>query len=222
MRTWVVGGTSGIGKACATVLRSAGHVVAATGSEVDVREARILGTYARERGPFDALVYSAGINYLEWCEDLDIEEATNVYNVNVLGLIRVLHAMAEGDCFPERCVVIGSDAAWKPLRTSVAYNASKAALHAAVQCIARESASEDFAINVVAPGLTESTGMTEYVRLRTQKIRGWTLDALDEYMVGQIPLGRPAQPVEIAYVVRDVLESSTYLNGAIIPVNGGR
>jgi NAD(P)-dependent dehydrogenase (short-subunit alcohol dehydrogenase family) len=218
MKVWVIGGTSGIGKACTTVLRSAGHQVEASGSEVDVRRGGILSAYASIRGPFDGLVYSAGVNWLDWVQDLDTDEALRLYDINVLGLVRAVQETPE----VSRVVVVGSDAAWRPMRTSVAYNASKAALHAAVQCIARERGSDAFSINVVAPGLTEGTEMTDYVRERTGEIRGWSRESLDDYMVAQIPLGRPAEPVEVAYVVRDVLEWPAYVNGAIIPVNGGR
>jgi 2,3-dihydro-2,3-dihydroxybenzoate dehydrogenase len=73
----------------------------------------------------------------------------------------------------KRVVVVGSDAAWREMRTSVAYCASKAALHQAVRVIARERASEEFAINVVAPGMTEPTGMQEYVDESVPMIRKW-------------------------------------------------
>ena len=64
--------------------------------------------------------------------------------------------------------------------------------------------------------------MTRYVANRTAVVRGWTEDSLDDYMVAQIPMGRPASPEEIAEVIEDVLNSNVYLNGAIIPVNGAR
>ena len=222
MRIWVVGGTYGIGLETTRVLTSAGHFVRASGSETDVRSARLLREYAATLGPFDALVYSAGVNYLEWSDNLDCDKAAEVYDINVLGLVRVLQALLAADCDLQRVVVVGSDAAWRPMRTSLPYNASKAALHAAVQCIARERASENFAINVVAPGLVEATGMTDDVLTQTKEVRGWDVDRTLKYMVDGIPLGRPIDPIEVAYVIRDVLESPPAVNGAIIPVNGAR
>lgn len=219
MRVWVIGTSPGnIGDACCTVLRSAGHEVKSSDSTVDVRREGILSAFASTFGPFEGLVYSAGVNWLDWSQDLEPNEALRLYDINVLGLVRALNAAPE----VKRVVVIGSDAAWRPMRTSLAYNASKAALHAAVAVVARERATEDFAINVVAPGLVEGTEMTEYVRERTQEVRGWERESLDDYMVAQIPLGRPAKTIEVGYVVRDVLEWPPYVNGAIISVNGGR
>lgn len=222
MRVWVIGGTSGIGQETAKVLNSAGHEVSASGSEADVRSAKILREYAAKLGPFEALVYSAGVTYLEWSDDLDCDKAADVYDVNVLGLVRALQALSQADNDLQRVVVVGSDAAWRPNRTSLAYSASKAALHMAVACIARERASENFAINVVAPGLVIDTEMTSQVIIQTQEVRGWVPDATMDYMITGIPMGRPADPIEVAYVIRDVLESPPYLNGAVIPINGAR
>jgi NAD(P)-dependent dehydrogenase (short-subunit alcohol dehydrogenase family) len=218
VKVWVIGGTSGIGLACANTLQTAGYPVSRSGSEVDVRDGKILSAYAATEGPFYGLIYSAGINHLDWSEELDCERAAEVYDINVLGLVRALQA-AEG---VERVVVIGSDAAWRPMRTSLAYNASKAALHEAVRVVARERAHSSFTINVVAPGLTLPTQMTDYVMHRTKEVRGWEIDQTWDYMLAGIPMGRPADPIEVAHVVRDVFEAPPYLNGAIIPVNGGR
>jgi NAD(P)-dependent dehydrogenase (short-subunit alcohol dehydrogenase family) len=223
---WAVGGTGGIGSACKQELERAGHTVSASGSEADVIALTSLRDYAREFGPFDGILYAAGVNFLDFIPELDAEEMLDVLNTNVCGLQRVLqvHYEQQGDMgMSGRVVVIGSDAAWRPMRTSAAYNASKAALHAYCQCVAREWASDTFRINVVAAGLVWGTAMTEYVRERTEKVRGWTPQSLDDYMVAQIPMGRPAYPEEIAEVVGWLFDVKTpYLNGAIIPVNGAR
>lgn len=217
MKIWIVGGTSGIGLACATELREVRRQeVEISGTEVDVRRPLKLVTDGWQP---DGLVYSAGINHLEWSQKLSPAEMLNLYDVNVVGLVRVLQATPS----LERVVVVGSDAAWRPLRTSAAYCASKAALHMLVKVIARERASENFAINVVAPGMTDSTGMTSYVDGRVPEVRGWTAMQARNYEDSQSPLGRRAEPYEIAEVVADVLLTHTpFLNGAIIPVNGGR
>jgi NAD(P)-dependent dehydrogenase (short-subunit alcohol dehydrogenase family) len=109
------------------------------------------------------------------------------------------------------------------MRTSVAYCASKAALHQAVRVIARERASDNFAINVVAPGITEPTGMQRYVDDKVPRIRKWSPEMARKYEESQIPMKRRATVSEIAAVAVTILLNPTpYLNGAIIPVNGGR
>lgn len=224
--TWVVGGTSGIGEATAKMIRNmpgGGHVIVSGKEEADVRSKdelfAFLGKQKNDNGQIDQIVYSAGITELDWLADIDTDQMLHIYEVNVVGLINVLQ-MAPS---VRRVVVVGSDAAWREMRTSTAYCASKAALHQAVRCIARERASDDFQINVVAPGMTEPTKMQEYVDVRVPIIRGWTWEETAAYEQSQTPMGRRADVSEIATVIVSLLYlPCNYLNGAIIPVNGGR
>lgn len=224
--TWVVGGTSGIGEACVQMLKQMGAEVLATGRNVDVRNHDELFTFLAQTGremkdksPITHLIYSAGINRMEWSQDVTEKDMLDLYHVNVVGLLNVLQMIP----LVNRVVVVGSDAAWRGMRTSVAYCASKAALHQAVRVIARERASEDFAINVVAPGITEPTGMQRYIDDVVPRIREWSPDDARKYEESQIPMKRRAHIFEIASVIVSTLLMPTpYLNGAVIPVNGGR
>jgi len=223
--TWVVGGTSGIGAACERVLREMdGHRVIASGSKVDVRDPDHLFSFLAGWNDADGsmikgLIYSVGVNRLNWADSVTPEEMLELYHINVVGLINVLQVVPA----VERVVVIGSDAAWRNMRTSVAYCASKAALHRAVSVIARERASDEFAINIVAPGMTEPTQMQEYIDKTVPQIRGWSEEHASLYESSQIPLGRRAHVDEVAAVAVSVLLMPTnYLNGATIAVNGGR
>jgi NAD(P)-dependent dehydrogenase (short-subunit alcohol dehydrogenase family) len=199
-----------------------GHEVIVSGSGTDVRDPGSLFEFLalqKAEKQLDALIYSAGINLLEWSQKIDPETMLEMYHVNVVGLFNVLNLVPS----VKRVVVVGSDAAWREMRTSAMYCASKAALHQAVRVIARERASDDFAINVVAPGMTEPTAMQEYIDLTVPLIRGWDPKQAKEYEESQIPMKRRATVDEVASVILAVLLMPTnYLNGAIIPVNGGR
>lgn len=209
---WIVGATGGIGRFCKEYLS---HHRMLT-NYCDVARAHMiregLGSYKPEM-----LVYAAGINHLAWSRDLNPLDMMAVYDVNVVGVLRCLQAAPT----LKRVVVIGSDAAVRPMRTSVAYNASKAALEAMVKCIARERAEEGFVINIVAPGLIEGTEMTMDVYRQTAELRP-DLD-LEQYMVSGIPAGRAGNAREIARVVKWLVDDAPdYLNGSVITVNGAR
>lgn len=221
MKVWVIGGTSGIGLAVANRLEGLGHRAYCTGREWDVRNQQVLGNFVNLSGPFDGMVYSAGVNRLQWTDVLDTEDAADLYSVNVLGLVRALQAVDHKGL--RRVVVVGSDAGWRPMRTSLAYCASKAALEMAVKVVAREWAREEFAINMVAPGMTEPTEMQEYIDERVPKVRNWTPEQAHEYEMSMTPLKRRARTAEVAEVICSVLLAETpYLNGAVIAVNGAR
>lgn len=216
MKIWIAGSDGGIGSACVDAMRKhPGNIVWAMDGSYDVGDGENIVKFLGPNEP-EALVYAVGTSYLEWSDKVLWSEVLRVFDVNVVGLLRCLQLATT----VKKCVVIGSDAATRPMRTSVAYNASKAALHAAVKVIARERA-ETLQINVVAPGLIAPTGMTDYVYDRTKELRpGFSLQ---EYMTDQIPAGRSGQPSEVAQVVKWLLESAPdYLNGAIIDVNGAR
>jgi 3-oxoacyl-[acyl-carrier protein] reductase len=93
---------------------------------------------------------------------------------------------------------------------SAVYNATKAALISLTKNVARNFGPRGVTANAVAPGAVE-TYMTQHI-----------IPEYRERYVAEIPLGRFSQPDEIAAVV-DFLVSdrASYVNGAVIDVNGG-
>jgi len=212
MDVWITGANGGIGKSCCDYLSH--HRLLTNDGDVQdkINLINLLGGFQPE-----VLVYCAGRNYLDWSYKISTIEFNWIYDTNVTGLIRCIQVAPT----LSKVVVIGSDAARRPMRTSVAYNASKAAVEAAVKVIARERAHEGFVINCVSPGLIEGTAMTDYVIERTKELRP-ELD-IEEYMLSGIPAGRPGEPSDVARVVKWLVdEAPDYLNGSIIELNGGR
>jgi len=76
--------------------------------------------------------------------------------------------------------------------------------------LAREVGAKGVTVNALCPGLLD-TEMTSHL---TDDARAYYLD--------QTPLQRPARLDEVAAVVRFMMsEEASYLNGAVIPVDGG-
>jgi len=92
----------------------------------------------------------------------------------------------------------------------VNYAASKAGLIGMARSIAREIGSRNITANVVAPGFIE-TDMTAVLA-----------DDLKASYLKQIPAGRMALPREVAAAVTWLAgDDAAYINGAVIPVDGG-
>ena len=90
------------------------------------------------------------------------------------------------------------------------YAASKAGLIGFCKSLAREVASRQVTVNVVAPGLIETdmtTAITEAAKT------DWS---------AQIPLGRMGTPAEIAAAVSFLAsDEASYITGQVLAVNGG-
>ena len=131
-----------------------------------------------------------------------------IFEVNVLGTFRLTrlalpHLRASGD---GRVVNVTSVAGVRPTGSSVPYAVSKAALNH-LTALLGNVAGPEVRINAVAPGL-----------VRTQWTAAW--GPIHDAMADRAPLGRSAEPDDIATAIVDVA-ASPYLTGHVVVVDGG-
>jgi 3-oxoacyl-[acyl-carrier protein] reductase len=92
----------------------------------------------------------------------------------------------------------------------VNYAASKSGLVGLARSIARELGSRGITANVIAPGFVNTDMTAELGEARQKDI------------LGQIPLGRIAEPDEFAAAATFLAsDAAGYITGAVIPVDGG-
>lgn len=213
----ITGMSSGLGQATGDRLRSDGWDV--IGLDVTPADDCIVTDIADETSvaaaaaslegrKIDALVCAAGI----WSDrddryatvDLDVWRRT--WEVNVTGTMLSVRHFAPLLNQGSGVVTFGSIAALTGMPRRDAYTASKGAIVSLTRAWATDLVRLGIRVNCIAPGVA-ATAMTG-----TQP----SAAGLD------LPLGRMATPAEIAEVVVSTLAPhSTYLNGAIIPVDGG-
>lgn len=232
----VTGGGAGIGAAVAATLAARGdtvvcadrdlaaaqQVAAAIGgfalrmdvTDDDAGEAAVQQV-ARTHGRLDVLVTCAGVERAAPAETLPTAVLGAVLDVNVLGTFDVAAAacrqfVAQGD--GGRIVLIGSVNSMIALPGQAAYAASKGAVLMLGKALAVDWAGHGVTVNVVAPGVTD-TAMSAGTLGDAEKRAA---------MMKRIPLGRPAQPSEIADAVAFLSsERARYITGAYLPVDGG-
>ncbi len=222
----VVGASRGIGGETARqFVQSGDHVVGThrgSGIDIDgVHDVKMdlrdpdsidaaVGEIESHQGAPEIVVCNAGINRDQLLIRMSEDDYREVIETNQLGAFRVvkrvLPAMlkAKGGSI----VFVSSASAAAGQAGQANYAASKAALEGFARSIAQEYGKKGIRSNVVMPGPTE----TDMVAELSEKQR--------EAMVAQVPMGRLAQPSEIAEVVESV-SRATYMTGATVPVTGG-
>jgi 3-oxoacyl-[acyl-carrier protein] reductase len=227
----VTGGARGIGLATARALHEAGHRVAIThrhplssdGSvegllsvACDVTDAdqvdTAFGQVEAELGNVEVLVSNAGITADGLVLRMSDDDFTRVLDTNLTGTLRVarraLRRMVRARW--GRLVFVGSVVATTGQAGQANYAASKAGLVGLARSMAREVASRQITVNVVAPGPVD----TEMLARAGDEQRALIAQA--------VPLGRIATPDEVAAVVRFLAsDEAGYITGATVPVDGG-
>ncbi|MBL0925307.1 MAG: glucose 1-dehydrogenase [Sphingomonadaceae bacterium] len=109
-------------------------------------------------------------------------------------------------------VIIGSAAGLIAEPLLMAYGASKLAQIHVAKCLATELAPYGVRVNCVPPGL-----------IRSEQSRPvWTDPEMLKQMLGTIAIKRIGEPRDVAAVVAFLLsDSSSYVTGTVIPVDGG-
>jgi len=173
-----------------------------------------------ELGPITGLVNNAGVNGGgARIDDMDAAVSRQVFEVNVLGaFICAKHAirrMAKRHGGNGGVIVNVSSAASRhggPF-TYIDYAASKAAIDTFTIGLAKEQADQGIRVNCLRPGVTMTEISFDYAREHPE----WL-----DWVLPQVPLGRPAEVDEIANGAMFLLsDKSSYATGAILDICGG-
>jgi NAD(P)-dependent dehydrogenase (short-subunit alcohol dehydrogenase family) len=233
-RALVTGGTSGIGRAAAEALaREGAHVLVSGRSEVrgaevveaieaaggeaefvrsDLASAEDVRALAARASDVDILVNNAGVFPAGPTHELPESAFDETFAVNVKAPFYLTAAIAPQMAARGSGAIINvtTMVAEFGMAGLSAYGASKAAAALLTKAWAAEYGPHGVRVNAVSPGPTSTPG-TEAM--------GDGFDAI----VSTIPLGRAAQPDEIAETILFLAsDRASYLNGAIVPVDGGR
>ena len=238
----VTGGGSGIGAAVARRLAVAGAQVAICGRRAaslravaaetgaldfvcDVCDAdavaRLVESVADAFGRLDGLVLNAGVMAPGGVADLSPADWSAMVSVNLTGAFLVARAALPHLIASRGAVVsIASIAALRAAGGMGGYAATKAGLAMLTQSLAVDHAHQGLRANVVCPGWTV-TEMADEEMAAFGAERGLGVPEAYELVTALVPQRRPAHADEVAAVVAWLLSGeSSYVNGAVIPVDG--
>jgi NAD(P)-dependent dehydrogenase (short-subunit alcohol dehydrogenase family) len=240
----VTGGASGIGAACAMKFAKEGAtaIVADVNDEgghdsvqkiiskgglaefvhVDVSSAQdieqLVNSTVARHGKIDVLLNNVGINPVGNAVEATLEDWDKVMRVNLrsafLGCKTVIPVMIKdgGGSIINMGSVSGLEAG--PVSQTI-YEVSKAGIIALTKSVAQDFGSKKIRANCICPGGTATPLLKKFAESMSPVEK--------EAWLGIIPMGRLAEPEEIASVAAFLAsDEASYVNGAIIAVDGGR
>jgi 3-oxoacyl-[acyl-carrier protein] reductase len=163
-----------------------------------------------EDGPIQVLVNNAGMHDDAPMAGMTEEQWNDVIGVSLTGFFHVTQPLLLPMIGTRwgRIVSMSSVAAAIGNRGQTNYAAAKAGLHGASKSLAIELASRGITVNVVAPGMIESTATR----------RAFT----PEQVESMVPMKRVGTPEEVASLVAFLVsEQAGYITGQVIGINGG-
>lgn len=164
-------------------------------------------------GKIDILVNNAGVTRDQTLRKMLPEQWNEVLKINLDSVFNVTRHVINGmiDRNFGRIINISSVNGEKGQFGQTNYSASKAGMHGFTKALALEVASKGITVNTISPGYVA----TDMVKKMPPKVL--------EQIVTQIPVGRLADPKEIAHVVAFLAKDEAgYITGANIAVNGGQ
>ncbi len=236
----ITGGTRGIGYAIAERFVEEGAAVTVFGSRQETADAAVekllaahpeakvwgrtcdlasldavneaFAAAAQDMGGLDTVVNNAGISQSTPLLDYTAEDWKKVMDLNVTAVFNGCFAAAKlmEEAGHGGTITTTSSMVSKYGQPSgVGYPTSKYAVNGMVQSLSRELAPKGIRVNAVAPGITK----TDMVAALP--------DEMIKPLIATIPLGRIGEPEDVANAfVFLASEMSSYVTGAIIPVDG--
>ncbi len=204
-------------KVCDNMISSKKAYYCCDVSEIETIEP-LIKRIVSEVGKIDGMVYSAGITEGDVpIKYLTYDRQINTFKTNYFGFVESVRQVTKKGMYNEglRIASVSSVASLCGTKAHIPYSASKAAMNAAIRCLAKELNSKGICINSVAPSMV-NTGMYQSL-LDTQ---GDNSDANIELLNKQF-LGL-AEPSDVAYALAFLLsEEARFITGITLTVDGG-
>ena len=200
----------------ADITRTGGRAVAVQGNVAKRDEIeRLFAETKKAFGRLDILVNNAGVYEFAPLENVTEENFHKQFDINVLGVLLASQAAARHfDAAGGSIINISSAATSVTPPNTVVYTATKAAVEAITQTLAKELGPRNIRVNAITPGGVETEGV---------RAAGLIDNDFAKQLEAQTPLGaRIGQPQDIAPVAVFLASSDAgWITGEILRVAGG-
>lgn len=205
----------GADKVVAEIKANGGKAVAVQGDFSNQEDiGKVFAEVKKTFGRLDTLVNNAGVYAFTPLEQVSAEDYHRIFNLNVLGLLlaskeSLKYFGPEGGSI----INIGSVVSSLTPPNSSIYTATKGAVDAITQVLAKELGPKKVRVNSINPGMVETEGV---------HAAGFIGSDFEKNAVAQTPLGRIGQPEDIATVATFLAsDDSAWLTGELLKAGGG-
>lgn len=218
----VTGSTRGIGKAIADKLEESEYHVFRNGRKPNCRRKDYIQadlttlkgvtflaeTIQSQTQKLDCLVLNVGITCRKSLTEITPDDWFMVMDANLNMPFFLIQQLAEHMGEYGNIIFISSVLSLQPHATSIPYGVSKAAVNMLAQCLVKEFIERKIRVNVICPGFID----TEWQKEKPSWLR--------EKIIEKVAMKRFGTPEEIADICVSLCRN-TYINGAIVTVDGG-
>lgn len=177
----------------------------------------ILDGVVKEHGPVDGFVHCAGTGEVRPLKMSKYSYMVDVMNVNFFSFVEIVRCLTKRKAFNLGMSIVGvsSIGAFYGAPTKVAYTSSKAAMNAAVKCMAVELGNKGIRVNVVAPGAT-NTDMRRQYESYAQDTDSYKINSIRQFL-------GVCEPEDIANSIAFLLsDKARMITGTCLTVDGGK
>jgi len=184
---------------------------------------KVVDTTINEFGRVDILINNAGGPPPGYFEDFDDEDWLAAFNLTFLSARRFTYLVLEHMKAQKwgRIINMTSISVKEPIDNLILSNAIRLAVVGMAKTLSKQVAQHNITINNIATGITKTDRIIRLAEAKAKEDGTSVEDALRK-MAADIPLGRIAEPEEIAnLVVFLASERASFITGNTIQIDGG-
>ena len=166
---------------------------------------------AQSYSKIDILVNNAGISHIGLLQDMSPDEWQNIVEANLTSVFNCCKLAIPIMLSRHAGKIVNISSVWGCVgaSTEVAYSATKGGINSFTKALAKELAPSNIQVNAIACGIIDTD------------MNGFLNDDELQSVLDEVPAGRIGKPEDVAKLAFDITNTSDYLTGQVIKLDGG-
>ena len=166
---------------------------------------------AQSYSKIDILVNNAGISHIGLLQDMSPDEWHNIVEANLTSVFNCCKLAIPIMLSRHAGKIVNISSVWGCVgaSTEVAYSATKVGINSFTKALAKELAPSNIQVNAIACGIIDTD------------MNGFLNDDELQSVLDEVPAGRIGKPEDVAKLAFDITNTSDYLTGQVIKLDGG-